>query len=234
MTYDYWLDGRGVVHQRRVSTQRLLLRATYVSVLAALAKKVYASAGCQIECLALRPVVGRNIDVGMFVEVLQVVKGYVLRARLPKLKYLMLNGQCLAACADECGELILPVCGALVELAAACVALGRPLHGINWAEVQWAHSAVRAFADTLVTASIPKFQMFTCGEAISVEMRARVREGRHAAEAECRARGTKPWWRDPVYSEWMKTRSKAHKCIQGSGCGKRWPEMGSQKALWWW
>jgi uncharacterized protein YcfL len=233
MAYDYWLDARGVVHQRLVPAQRLLLRTAHVNNLSALARKVHNHSGRQMRCLSFKPVTGGNVKVGLLAELLRVVQSYVVRGILVELRYVMLNGLCGAACADGDGASVRPLCAALEGLARACASVGRPLHGVNWAEVKWSEGAADEFARALARGHIPKYQVTTCGEAVQKQVRDYVRTCRQAHEAACRECGEVPWWRDPTKVAWMEVKDTAHKCMQGFGCGSRAPKMGSTKALWW-
>jgi uncharacterized protein YcfL len=116
MAYDYWLDARGVVHQRLVPAQRLLLRTAHVNNLSALARKVHNHSGRQMRCLSFKPVTGGNVKVGLLAELLRVVQSYVVRGILVELRYVMLNGLCGAACADGDGASVRPLCAALEGL----------------------------------------------------------------------------------------------------------------------
>ena len=170
-------------------------------MLSRLAKKVYERDGDQAECLALgQAITGDHCAVGMLCELLRVVQDFVVRGRLTKLKYLMINGQCMEAGADEEGHALKPICVRLVQLASSCSQLGRPLHGVNWAEMRWSRRAAFSFAGALAEAHIPKFQAFTKAEPMCKEVRDRVRKARLTYEAGCRQRDEVPWWRDNARS----------------------------------
>lgn len=232
LAYNHGITSGGKVWKRQVKAERMLLRARHITKLAKLAAKVY-DAGAALECLSLKTVVGDSNDVAVLVELLRIMESYVIRGRLPLLKFVMINGQAAAACGEVSGRDVQPVCTALMSLAAACAAAGRPLHGVNWAEAAWSDAAMRAAAYAIVEAQIPKFQLFTVHELLSPVARQLIREGRWAAERAAVARGEKPWWRDPSYVQWIEVRDGSHKCMQGFGCGQHAPSMGSENSLWW-
>ena len=106
----------GKVWKRQVKAERMLLRARHITKLAKLAAKVY-DAGAALECVSLRTVVGDCNDVAVLAELLRIMESYVIRGRLPLLKFLILNGQAGAACSEVSGRDVLPVCKALTSLA---------------------------------------------------------------------------------------------------------------------
>ena len=68
---------------------------------------------------------------------------------------------------------------------------------------------------------------------LSDMVRATVRLARQNYERQCLQRKVKPWWRDPAWMSWMISSDTSHKCMQGFGCGRKAPKIGSNKALWW-
>jgi len=235
LQYRFWVDGKGVVQQRLVDTQRLLLRTEHVKTFANLARKVYSKGGVAITCLASNGLItGNGASVAVTKELLSVVGDYVVRGRLMQLRFVMMNGQCPEVCRSEDSTAIQPLCDQLVDLARRCESVGRPLIGVNWAEVEWSTPAARTFAAALVDAKIVKFQVLTGPDPeLSDMVRATVRLARQNYERQCLQRKVKPWWRDPAWMSWMISSDTKHKCMQGFGCGKKAPKMGSNKALWW-
>ena len=196
LQYRFWVDGKGVVQQRLVDTQRLLLRTEHVKTFANLARKVYSKGGVAITCLALNGLItGNGASVAVTKELLSVVGDCVcdgvlerfvmttgrpprwsdllshadqpgcvcatdvVRGRLMQLRFVMMNGQCPEVCRSEDSTAIQPLCDQLVDLARRCESVGRPLIGVNWAEVEWSTPAARTFAAALVDAKIVKFQV---------------------------------------------------------------------------
>ena len=173
IAYDYWLDARGVVHQRLVPAQRLLLRTAHVNNLSALARKVHNHSGRQMRCLSFKPVTGGNVKVGLLAELLRVVQSYVVRGILVELRYVMLNGLCGAACADGDGASVRPLCAALEGLARACAQAYARVCGMGQSDVPAAlvrvHVATRAAGPIINTLRAcprpPTIPVLTIGSA---------------------------------------------------------------------
>lgn len=234
LQYTYWVNSNGVVNMRLVSAAKLLLRAAHLNVFSSLAKKVYSTKGEHMECLALNGIVtGESSPVALTVELLDVVRSYVARTRLNRLKFIMMNGQCRQACKSESSVAVQPVCDAIVALAGECYRVGRPLLGVNWAENEWGEAPAKAFAQALAAGRIPKFQILTgLDQVLSGTVRKIVRESRHAIERECRQCGEVPWWRDRSFTVWLHCGCASHKCMQGFGCGSKVMGMGTETTLW--